>query len=70
MVGETNVATDRQNVTSRDSVKTGEATVNGKKVFGSSGQLRKKFRLGFLIYLYNIPDNKQFDAALSWTALN
>ena len=46
------------------------STVNGKKVFGSSGQLRKKFRLGFLIYLYNIPDNKQFDAALSWTALN
>ena len=32
VVGETNVATDRQNVTSRDSVKTGEATVNGKKV--------------------------------------
>jgi hypothetical protein len=32
VVGETNIATDRQNVTSRDSVKTGEATVNGKKV--------------------------------------
>ncbi len=32
VVGETNVSTDRQNVTSRDSVKTGEATVNGKKV--------------------------------------
>jgi len=32
VVGEINVATDRQNVTSRDSVKTGEATVNGKKV--------------------------------------
>ena len=32
VVGETNVQTDRQNVTSRDSVKTGEATVNGKKV--------------------------------------
>jgi hypothetical protein len=32
VVGETNVSTDRQNVMSRDSVKTGEATVNGKKV--------------------------------------
>ncbi len=32
VVGETNIATDRQNVTSKDSVKTGEATVNGKKV--------------------------------------
>lgn len=32
VVGETNIATDRQNVTSRDSVKTGEATVDGKKV--------------------------------------
>lgn len=32
VVGETNISTDRQNVTSRDSVKTGEATINGKKV--------------------------------------
>lgn len=32
VVGETSVSTDRQNVMSRDSVKTGEATVNGKKV--------------------------------------
>lgn len=32
VVGETNVQTDRQTVTSRDSVKTGEANVNGKKV--------------------------------------
>ncbi len=32
VVGETNVQTDRQNVTSKDSVKTGEATIDGKKV--------------------------------------
>jgi hypothetical protein len=32
VVGETNVQTDRQTVTSKDSVKTGEATINGKKV--------------------------------------
>ncbi len=32
VVGETNIQTDRQNVTSKDSVKTGEANVNGKKV--------------------------------------
>lgn len=32
VVGETNVTNDRQTVTSKDSVKTGEATINGKKV--------------------------------------
>ncbi|CAH0995743.1 hypothetical protein EMA8858_01868 [Emticicia aquatica] len=32
VVGETNIQTDRQTVTSRDSVKTGEVTINGKKV--------------------------------------
>ena len=32
VVGETNIQTDRQNVTSKDSVKTGEATIDGKKV--------------------------------------
>ncbi|WP_337042386.1 hypothetical protein [Emticicia sp. 17c] len=32
VVGETNVQTDRLKVTSKDSVKTGEATINGKKV--------------------------------------
>jgi hypothetical protein len=32
VVGETNISTDRQTVTSRDSVKTGEANINGKKV--------------------------------------
>jgi hypothetical protein len=32
VVGETNIQTDRQTVTSKDSVKTGEATINGKKV--------------------------------------
>lgn len=32
VVGETNIQTDRQTVTSKDSVKTGEANVNGKKV--------------------------------------
>lgn len=32
VVGETNIQTDRQTVTSRDSVKTGEANINGKKV--------------------------------------
>ena len=32
VVGETNIQTDRQNVTSKDSVKTGEAIIDGKKV--------------------------------------
>lgn len=32
VVGETNIQTDRQSVISKDSVKTGEATINGKKV--------------------------------------
>ena len=32
VVGETSIQTDRQNVTSKDSVKTGEANLNGKKV--------------------------------------
>ncbi|AFK04339.1 hypothetical protein Emtol_3210 [Emticicia oligotrophica DSM 17448] len=32
VVGETNIQTDRQTVTSKDSVKTGEATINGKKM--------------------------------------
>jgi hypothetical protein len=32
VVGETNIQTDRQTVISKDSVKTGEATINGKKV--------------------------------------
>ena len=32
VVGETNLQTDRKTVTSKDSVKTGEATINGKKV--------------------------------------
>lgn len=32
VVGETNVTNDRQTITSKDSVKTGEATINGKKV--------------------------------------
>ncbi len=32
VVGETNIQTDRQNVTSKDSVKTGEVTIDGKKV--------------------------------------